>query len=83
MVNGIRTMVFTGKYHSKEKKRNEMSGIRTHHLSITLRKNKRKINKCEAWESNPRPLGSEGESKEMKEKKCEAWESNVRPPRQI
>ena len=49
-----------------------------------LRKSKRKNKiKCEAWESNPRPLGSEGESKEMKEKRCETWESNPQPPRQI
>lgn len=39
--------------------------------------------KREAWESNPRPLGSEGESKEMKEKRCEAWESNPQSPRKI
>ena len=42
-----------------------------------------KEKKCESWESNPRPLCSEGESKEMKQKKSEAWESNPRPPRQI
>ena len=42
-----------------------------------------KEEKCEAWESNPRPLGSGGELKEMNEKSCEAWESNPRPPRQI
>ena len=47
-----------------------------------LRKSKRK-KKCEASESNPRPLGSEGESKEMKEKRREAWEQNPRPHRQI
>ena len=35
-----------------------------------------KEKKCEAWESNPRPLGSEGESKEMKEQTCESWKSN-------
>ena len=42
-----------------------------------------KEKKCEVSESNPRPLGNEGESKEMKEKRCEVWESNSRPPRQI
>ena len=39
--------------------------------------------KFEAWESNPRPLGSEVESKKMQEKRCEEWESNSQPPRQI
>ena len=42
-----------------------------------------KEKKCEALESNPRPLGSDGESMKMKEKRCAAWEFNPRPPRHI
>ena len=67
----------------RKSKKNVRRGNRTHDMQAVKESKENERKKSEAWESNPRPRGSEGKSNEMKEKRCEAWESNPRPPRQI
>ena len=62
VVKGIRTMVLARKCNLKEKKEIRGVGFEPTTSQSDLRKSKRKLKiKCEAWESNPWPLGSEGE----------------------
>ena len=51
-----------------KRKKNVRRGNRTHDLqAVNESTEKRKEKKCEAWKSNPRPLGNEGEKNERKE----------------
>ena len=42
-----------------------------------------KEKKCEAWESYPRPLGSEGGLRKLKKRDVRRENRTQRPPRQI